>query len=152
MDAPLSVSIRDLSPVHVAYIDCQVNVAEGGYSSEIGKRFQEVRTWVAGLGYDVNALLTIGVLKEADGQPSGYECCVQVPQAVTGGSGGIGIKELVGGRYAVVTVEKDPAIIGEAIRRFYQEYVPRNHVAIDGTRPTYEVYYESTLEYCVPLG
>lgn len=33
----------------------------------------------------------------------------------------------------------------------YQEYVPQNRLQIDALRPTYEIYYESTLEYCVPI-
>ncbi|MBU0495233.1 MAG: GyrI-like domain-containing protein [Chloroflexi bacterium] len=150
-ETPLAVSIQELAPVRVAYIDCQVNLAEGGYSSEIARCFQQVKDWVADQGLDVKALLTIGVIEEVDGRPAGYACCVQVPPAVTDGLGAIGIQELTGGRYAVVTIEKDPAIIGDALRRFYQEYVPQTGLAIDGARPTYEVYYEHTLDYCVPI-
>jgi DNA gyrase inhibitor GyrI len=75
-----------------------------------------------------------------------------VPEQVQGGSGEVGIQDLVGGRYAVVIIDKDPRIIGDSIGRFYQEYAPQNHIEIDGMRPTYEVYYESTMEYCVPIA
>jgi len=51
----------------------------------------------------------------------------------------------------VVCIAKDSSIIGDSIGRFYQKYVPQNNIRIDGMRPTYEVYYESTMEYCVPI-
>jgi DNA gyrase inhibitor GyrI len=63
----------------------------------------------------------------------------------------IDIKDLPGGRYAVVRIEKDPAVIGSSIDRFYQEYVPQSRLELDGRRPTREIYYESTMEYCVPV-
>lgn len=104
-----------------------------------------------GLGYDPHTLLTIGAFKATDGQLLSYECCVQAPEQVKSGSEGVGVKELPGGRYAVVSIKKDAAIIGDSIRRFYQEYAPHHSIQIDGTRPTYEIYYESTMEYCVPI-
>jgi DNA gyrase inhibitor GyrI len=150
-DTSLSVSFRDLPAFHVAYIDCRVNVEQSELRNEIGECFQRVQDWVRELGYDPYAMLTIGVPKVENGQLSSYECCEQIPGEVTNGTDGIGIKELSGGRYAVVSIEKEPAIIGDSIRRFYQEYVPNNGIGIDGTRPTYEIYYESTMEYCVPI-
>jgi hypothetical protein len=29
--------------------------------------------------------------------------------------------------------------------------VPQNRIEIDGMRPSYEIYYEKTMEYCVPI-
>lgn len=150
-NAPLAVSIKDLPAVHVAYVDCPVNVEQDQFSNEIRKCFQRVQAWVSERGYDPHALLTIGVTNVVNGQLLSYECCEQVPQEVKTGTDDIGIKELVGGRYAVVSIEKHPAIIGDSIRRFHQEYVPHNGIRIDGTRPTYEIYYEGTMEYCVPI-
>jgi DNA gyrase inhibitor GyrI len=63
----------------------------------------------------------------------------------------VGIKELPGGRYAVVKIAKDPQIIGDSIGRFCQEYVPKNNIRIDGMRPTYEIYWEDTMDYCAPI-
>jgi hypothetical protein len=37
------------------------------------------------------------------------------------------------------------------IGRFHREYVPHSGLEIDGTRPTYDIYYASTMEYCVPI-
>jgi DNA gyrase inhibitor GyrI len=91
------------------------------------------------------------VPKAVGGRLASYECCEQVPAEVTIGTDDIGIKELAGGRYAVVSMEKKPAIIGDSIRHFHQEYVPHNDIGIDGARPTYEIYYEDTMEYCVPI-
>ncbi|MBM3134112.1 MAG: GyrI-like domain-containing protein [Chloroflexi bacterium] len=147
----LAVSIKELPAVHVAYIDCKVDFAQGDFSNEIRQCFQRVQTWVRELGYDPYTLLTIGVIQTVDSRRAVYTCCVQIPGEVQSGSDGVGIRELLGGRYAVVSIKKEPAIIGDSISRFYQEYAPQNNIEIDGTRPTYEIYYESTVEYCVPI-
>jgi DNA gyrase inhibitor GyrI len=147
----LSVSIKELPAVHVAYIDYEANAEQGDFHNEIRKCFQRVQNWVRKLDYDPYTLLNVGIPNVVDGQLSSYGCCVQVPEVVQSGSDGVNIKELTGGRYAVVSIEKDPKIIGDSIDQFYQEYVPQNNIRIDGIRPTYEVYYESTLEYCVPI-
>lgn len=151
VDTPLSVSIEDMPTVRVAYIECRMSVEQDQFRSEIRECFQRLQVWVRGLGYDPCALLTIGVSKLVGGQLSSYECCVQIPAQVKNGTDGVGIKNVVGGRYAVASIEKDQAIIGDSIRRFYQEYVPHSKVGVDSTRPTYEVYYENTMEYCVPI-
>jgi DNA gyrase inhibitor GyrI len=148
----LSVSIRELPPVHVAYIEYKPDAEQGDMHAQIGDCFRRVQAWVRERGYDPLSGLTIGAIQMAAGQLSSYECCVQVPEQVQGGSGEVKVKDLVGGRYAGVTIEKDPRIIGDSISRFYQEYVPQNNIEIDGIRPTYEVYYESTMEYCVPIA
>ncbi len=149
--SPLVVEARDLAPVRVAYIEFTGDVAEGEHSHEIGACFQKVRHWVASLGHDLDTLLHIGIAKEEKGRPTGYACCVSIPESVESGSGEIRIRELVGGRYAVLTTDKDPSICGPIIGRFYQEYVPQKGIEIDDARPTYEIYYERTLEYCIPI-
>lgn len=148
----LSVSIKQLPAVHVAYIAYKPDAEQGDMHAQIGDCFRRVQAWVRERGYDPLSGLTIGAIKMAGGQLSSYECCVQVSEQVQGGSGEVGVQDLVGGRYAVVTIEKDPRIIGDSIGRFYQEYAPQNKLEIDGMRPTYEVYYESTMEYCVPIA
>jgi DNA gyrase inhibitor GyrI len=151
VDIVLSVSIKDLPTVHVAYIDYQANFEEGNFHNEIRKCFQRVQNWVRKLGLDPHTLLNVGVPNVVDGQLLIYGCCVQVPEDVQSGSDGVSIKELPGGRYAIVSIEKDPQIIADSIGRFYQEYVPKSNVKVDGMRPTYEIYYESTMEYRVPI-
>lgn len=147
----LSVSIRDLPVIRVAYIEYKPDAEQGDMHAQIGDCFRRVQAWVRERGHDPLSRLTVGAIKMAGGQLSSYECCVQVPEQVQDGSGEVSVQDLVGGRYAVVTIEKDPRIIGDSIGRFYQEYAPQNHIEIDGSRPTYEVYYESTMEYCVPI-
>jgi DNA gyrase inhibitor GyrI len=146
----LSISIKELPSVHVAYIEYKVGSEQGDMHNEIGECFRRVQAWVTKLGYSPYTL-TIGVNNMVHGQLSSYECCVQVPEKVQNGSDGVDIKELPGGRYAVVSIVKDPQIIGPTIGRFHQEYVPEHKLAMDGTRPTYEIYYEKTMEYCVPI-
>jgi DNA gyrase inhibitor GyrI len=151
VDALLSVSLKDLPTVHVAYISCKANPDRGDLSDEIRESFQRVQAWVRELGYDPYTTLTIGIPNVVNGQLANYECCEQIPEEVKSGTDEISIKELVGGRYAVVNIEKEPALIGDSIRRFYQEYAPQNELGIDGARPVYEIYYENRMEYCVPI-
>ena len=149
-DTLLSVSLKDLPTVHVAYISYKASPEQDDFN-EIHKSFQRLQAWVRELGYDPYTTLTIGIPNVVNGQLLSYECCEQIPEEVKSGTDEIGIKELVGGRYAVVSIEKEPAAIGDSIRRFYQEYAPYNEIGIDGTRPVYEIYYENTMEYCVPI-
>ncbi len=146
----LSVSIQELTSVHVAYIEYRPNAEQGNMHDEIGERFRRVQAWVRERGH--NPLTrTIGAIQMMDDQLSSYACCVQIPGEVHHGSDGIAIKDLPGGRYAVVSMEKDPEIISESIGRFYREYVPQHGLGLDSQRLTYEIYYESRMEYCVPI-
>ena len=147
----LVVSIQDLPPVHVAFIDYQAGSEQGDFHSEIRACFQRVQSWVRDLGHDPYSVLNVGIPDVRDGQLVSYRCCVQIPEDVQSGSEGVEIKELPGGRYAVVKIDKDPQIIGASIGRFYQEYAPQNDIRIDGMRPTYEIYWQDTTEYCVPI-
>ena len=147
----LVVSIQDLPPVRVAYIDYQATSEQGDFHNEIRACFQRIQNWVRRLGHDPYSLLNLGVPDVHDGQLVSYGCCVQVPDDVQSGSEGVKIKELPGGRYAVVKIDKDPRTIGDSIARFYQEYVPENNIRVDGMRPTCEIYWEGTMEYCVPI-
>ena len=107
-----------------------------------------MQAWVRERGYDPFLQLNVGALRSVEGRPSRYDCCVQVPNQVQGSSGDVKPEELPGGRYAVVSIRKDPAIIGDSIRRFYQDTLraPQNQIEIDSQRPTYEIYFESTME------
>jgi len=147
---PLSVSIKELPSMHVAYITYPLK-GDPGEFDKIHECFQRVQAWVKERGYDPFSQLNVGALRSVDGRPSSYDCCIRVPDLVQSGSGEVSLQELPGGRYAVVSIRKDPAIIGDSIRRFYQEYVPQNKIEIDGQCPTYEIYFESTMEYCVPI-
>lgn len=151
LPAPLSVSIRDLPEVHVACIEYRPGPGQSDMHSQIGECFQRVKDWAGPGRYDPAAQLTIGAIHLAGGQLESYDCCIQVAGEVQSGSEGVEIKSLPGGRYAVLQILKDPRIIGELIGRFYQAYLPQNDLQIDGSRPTYEIYFGSTMEYCVPI-
>jgi DNA gyrase inhibitor GyrI len=148
--ASLSVSIKELPPIHVACIAFKAPMDQSEMHDRIGECFRLVQAWLRGLGYDP-LTLTIGVINMVEGQLASYDCCVQAPKDVESGSDGVEIRDLVGGQYAVLSMQKDPAIIGNSIGQFYQEYLPQNQIILDGARPTYEIYYESTMEYCVPI-
>jgi len=147
----LSVSIKDLASVRVAYINYQVEGESGNSFNEIHECFQRVESWVRQHGSDPFSVLNVGALNMVEGRLLSYECCVEAPEQVQSGSDGVDVKELPGGRYAVLSIIKDPRIIGPTIGQFHQEYMPQHNLAIDGTRPTYEIYYEKTIEYCVPI-
>ena len=151
VDTTLVVSIQDLPKVCVACIDYQASSAQGDFHNEIRACFQRVQNWVRGLGHDPYSLLNLGVPNVQDGQLMSYACCVQMPEDVQSGSDGVDIRDLPGGRYAVVRIAKDPQTIGDSIGRFYREYVPENNITVDGMRPTYEIYWKDTMDYCVAI-
>jgi len=43
-----------------------------------------------------------------NGQLASYDCCIQIPADEQMGPGEVEIKELPGGQYAVVSIEKSP--------------------------------------------
>jgi len=147
----LNVTVRNLPAVHAACIRCPAQVDQGQFSQAIRESFKKVQGWVKGLGHDPYKMLTIGVIHQAEGQLSYYDCCVQVPGGISAGGEGITIQDLPGGRYAVLAITKDPAVISPTIGRFYQEYLPQSGLKVDTLRPTYEIYFERTMEYCVPI-
>ncbi len=146
---PLLVEKAVLPDVHVAYIRYTVVSGQSNFAS-INACFGRVRDWLRRRGLQPSAFLTIGASR-FEGTPPVYDCCVQVPQDIEHGDGEVQIQDLPGGRYAVLSIRKEPAIIGETLRRFYHEYVPQNKLKIDAGRLTYEIYDESAMRYCVPL-
>jgi DNA gyrase inhibitor GyrI len=113
--------------------------------------FRRVQAWLREQGLDPLFGLTVGVAYAAGGQMARYDCCVQVPESVQVGTDEIAVQNLPGGRYAVLSMAKDPMVIGPSIGRFYGEYVPQHGLVLDPARPTYEVYWEKTMEYSSPL-
>jgi len=149
--AALSVSIREISGVHAACIDYLPPAGQADMHNEIHVCFERLQGWAKALGLDPSVLLHIGIPVVRDGQLLKYECCVQVPGNIHAAPQDILVKDLPGGHYAVLSMQKDPAVIGESIGRLYQEYLPQNGLELDEIRPTYEIYYETTMEYCVPV-
>jgi DNA gyrase inhibitor GyrI len=148
----LSVSIRDLLPIEVAYTRCRVEQAAGNFSDQIKDGFQAVKDWLMQQGYDISVLKVMGVPQVINGQLTSYDCCVELPEPVQVSTETIQTKQLPGGQYAVLTLEKDSASIGDSIGRFFAEYVPEHQLALDDNRPSYEIYYEHTMDFCVPIS
>lgn len=147
----LSVSIRDVLPVEVAYTRCRVEQAAGNFSDQIRDGFQVVKDWAMHKGYDLSLLKVIGIPQVINGQLTSYECCIELPEPVEVNEEKFKTKQLMGGKYAVLTLEKDSATIGETIGRFFADYVPEHELVPDNNRPSYEIYYEHTMEFCVPM-
>ena len=148
----LNVSLRDLSTVHTAYIRCLAQEDQSQFGQVIRASFQRLQQWVKELGIHPYTQLTIGVIHSVNGKLSHYDCCVQVPANTPAILEAITLQDLPGGRFAVLEIEKDPAIIGPTIGRFYQEYLPQSSLQVDPQRSPYEIYFERTMEYCVPLS
>jgi DNA gyrase inhibitor GyrI len=148
----LSVSVRDLLPVEVAYTRCHVEQAAGNFSDQIRDGFQAVKDWAMQQGYDISGLRVIGVPQVIDGQLKSYDCCIELPEPVQVNPETIQTKSLVGGQYAVLTLEKDSASISDFIGRFFAEYVPEHQLVLDNHRPSYEIYYEHLMDFCVPIS
>ena len=146
-----SVEIKELSAIHVAAMECKVNMASGQHSQEIADSFQMVSSWIQQRHYGIQEPLIIGISQVVNEQLVGFECCIQISEMATEGSDTIKIKDLVGGKYAVVSCEKRPEVIGKAMQQFYQTYVPQHSLKIDETRPEYEIYYLTTVEQCIPI-
>ena len=148
----VSVSIQELLGVEVAYTSCRVEQAAGNFSDQIRDGFQAVKDWLIQQGYDISGLKVIGVPQVTEGQLKSYECCVELPEPVQVSTEIIQTKQLPGGQYAVLTLEKDSTSIGDSIGRFFAEYVPEHQLAIDNNRLTYEIYYEHVMDFCVPIS
>ncbi len=146
----LDVDIRELAPLHVAYIAYAPADGEPDFHA-IQACFQRVQAWLHESGRDPFFGLTVGVAYPEGGQMARYDCCVEVPASVQFGTDEIAVQNLPGGRYAVLKMAKDPRVIGPSIGRLYSEHVPGQGLVLDAARPTYEVYWEDRMEYCAPL-
>lgn len=149
--AQLEVSIRDLAPVRVVMKVVVVDQAGETFDSQIRRGFQEVFSWASQNRVNITRLLCIGVPTLANKQLTSYWCCLQVPAGEVPAGEGLVLGELPGGHFAVLAIPKDPESVSAAINRFYAEYAPQHQLALDETRPSYEIYFEHTMEFCVPL-
>ncbi len=147
----LHVTIQDLPPILIAYTSCQLQEMTGSYSGQIRDGFQRIKDWARQHGYDSSVLKVIGIPCVAGTQLISYVCALELPEAMTAITEGIQTKQLAGGRYAILSLEKDSTTIGQTIGHFFAEYVPQHQLIVDSQRPSYEVYYEDIMDFCVPL-
>jgi len=149
--APLHVGVCKLEPVQVIYKTCIFRHSRENYDKKIRQAFQVLREWTVRFGLDPKQSLHIGIPTIEDKQLIMYECCIEFPLPMMEDNVEIQLKTLPGGNYAVLRVEKTPTKIGKAIQSFHVDYIPNNDLLIDRERPIYEIYYEDTMEYCVPV-
>jgi DNA gyrase inhibitor GyrI len=149
----LHVGICKLEPVQVVYKTCLFRSTSllGSYDRRIRETFQIVRERIACFGLDPEKLLHIGIPTLENKQLVTYDCCVEFLFPLMENNCDIALRTLPGGDYDVLRVEKTPAKIRKAIDTFLAEYIPDNGLIFDENRPTYEIYYEDTMEYCVPI-
>ena len=147
----LQVHIQELPLREVVCLTCQLDQVTGQFSTQIGDGFGQVKHWLEQHSQVVTDQLIIGIPHVVERQLVGYDCCVELPHSTTPLPQGWQTKHLPGGRYAVLSLEKDSATIGERIGQFFAEYVPQHQLILDPTRPSYEVYYIQTMDYCIPI-
>jgi len=147
---PLQVTIRDLPPTTIIYTSVLLQQMKGSYNDQIRDGFEKIKDWARRQGYDPSALKVIGIPHVNGTQLIGYECALEL-EIVSLNTEDVHTKQLPGGRYAILSLEKDSATIGETIGRFFAEYVPQHQLIVDPQRPNYEVYYEHVMDFCVPL-
>lgn len=151
MDSELNVVVRELPAVRVVVLEYRGEGWKGGYSESIGMLFRELEGWLAHRHIRVDRLLRFGVPFNEGERLVSYWCCIEAPEGVTAGEGAVAVRDLAGGRYAVLTLDKDSATIGHNIDRFHSEYVPAHGLALDPSRPPIEVYHPNTMEYRAPV-
>ena len=76
---------------------------------------------------------------------------VSIDDEEIGEDGAVQVRDLDGGRYAVLSLAKDATATDDAIDRFYADYAPAHGLLPDETRPSIEVYHRATIDYCVPV-
>lgn len=148
----LRVHIQELPTREVVCLTCQLDQASGQFSTQIGEGFEQIKRWVEQHNEAVADRLIIGIPHVVERQLIGYDCCVESAHIATPLPQGWQTKHRPGGRYAVLSLAKDSATIGERIGQFFAEYVPQHQLILDPTRPNYEVYYAHTMDYCIPIG
>jgi DNA gyrase inhibitor GyrI len=143
----LSVSLENLPARRVAFLVCR---PEGDPDPIIRSHFDRVKEWAQRYGSDPATVPAIGIAEVADGRLQTYQCCIPIPDNAPVDHTEVGVQTLPGGMYAVLRIEKRSEVIGQAIGRFFQEVVPSAPWQIDQMRPTYEVYWADTMDFCVP--
>jgi DNA gyrase inhibitor GyrI len=132
-------------------LSCQLDQASGQFSTQIAECFGHVKRWLGQQDHAVADCLIIGIPHVLERQLIGYDCCVESAHIATPLPQGWHTKHVPGGRYAVLSLEKDSATIGQRIGQFFAEYVPQHQLILDATRPSYEVYFGQTMDYCTPI-
>jgi len=148
----LNVSTTEMSGWRVAYLTLQISQTAGNFDHAIRSTFDQVKSWVRKHGDLADNVPAIGIASVLDGKLQSYECCIPISENLSPDENSVlDVKVLPGGRYAIVKIEKQSQIIGETIQRFFEEYVPNTNLQIDNSRPTYEVYWNTTMDFCVPI-
>ena len=149
LKAPFSllVDVRELPNLRVIHSYCLFRSEIGNPDKVIRPAFRNLRLRLSGFGLDPDSLLHVGVPEVVDGHLVSYDCCVEFPFP----DNASGVQILPGGRYAVLSAEKNPRKIIPAIRAFRGDYLLDHGFILDEERPVYEYYFTDTLEFCLPI-
>ncbi|WP_298820165.1 GyrI-like domain-containing protein [Chloroflexus sp.] len=150
VEQPLLVTIKELPSITIVYTPVFLQQTQGNYSEQIRNGFENIKNWARQRGYDPSTFRLIGVPQSDGAQLVSYECALEL-EAATLPTDDISTRQLPGGRYAILSLAKDPTTIGATISHFFTVYIPQQRLIIDRQRPIYEVYDERVMEYCVPI-
>jgi DNA gyrase inhibitor GyrI len=143
----LEVEIRQLPELQVVHKLILFRSNTGNPDGIIRPAFQELREQIMGYGLNPDTLLHVGIPELVDSQLTSYDCCIEFPLPENLEN----MKTLLGGCYAVLSIEKIPAKIKSAIHAFIGDYLPDHSLLLDEDRPIYEFYFKETMEYCLPI-
>ncbi len=149
MSHRLNVETRETQPIKVAYITYTPDGNETNQHEAIRKKFNVLSQKITELEYDTSKLRVIGIPVTSEEGLVRYECCIEVPEYRDAEE--IKFKEIPGGMYCVLVMDKKPELIGPSIGRFFSEYIPEMGLRIDANRPVLEMYTENSMEFFVPV-
>ena len=117
----LDVELRGLPDLQVIHRLLLFNSNPVNPDKVIRPAFRQLRQRVTEVGLDPDGLLHVGIPQVVDGQLVSYDCCIEFPLPKANDC-----KDLPGGQYAVLAVEKTPAKIHQALPRFPGRLSPRS--------------------------
>jgi len=118
---------------------------------KIRAAFKHLREAVSGFRFDPDSLLHIGIPVMDDQHLLTYDCCIEFPFPMDAPQSEIHQITLPGGPYIILRMEKKQPVIARSLRQFIGDYIPENEIIPDPDRPTLEIYYEHTMEFCLPI-
>jgi AraC family transcriptional regulator len=155
---PMDVAIKELHPLHVAYV---ANLQ--GYSeAKIGEAWETLCQWAGARNLlGPNAVLVGMSFDNPDITPADrcrYFACIEVPEGTPTGRD-VNSMDICGGKHAVFTFNGRKKDIKEVYRQLYGTWLPSSGYQ-PADRPSYEIYRTTpgdkpdsvfTMDICVPI-
>jgi len=147
----LHIGTAAMEEIQVLSRRCVFPNPDASPDKKIRAAFKHLREAVSGFGFDPDSLLHIGIPVMDDKVLLTYDCCIEFPFPMDEPPSGIYPITLPGGPYIILRMEKKPQVIARSLRQFMGDYIPENEIIPDPGRPTFEIYYEKSMEFCLPI-